>query len=72
MAEAAESAERRVIMDIIYDCHYCNWACCDDADAESKVKCYVDDFEFFDHDVADPKEAESCPWFRFCDSFPKW
>ena len=54
----------------IEDCHYCEYACC--SDKESSVDCYVEDFAYFDHNVTDPKEAETCGWFSFCDIFPKY
>lgn len=54
----------------IEDCHYCEYACC--SDKESSVDCYVEDFAYFDHHVTDPKEAETCGWFSFCDIFPKY
>jgi hypothetical protein len=54
----------------IVDCHYCNYGFC--ADSTSKVDCYCADGEYFDHEVTDPKEAENCIFFMYCDSFPKW
>ena len=53
----------------IVDCHYCENAMC--ADATGWCDCYNDD-GYFDHTVKDSKlEAEQCPFFSFCDSFPK-
>lgn len=52
------------------DCHYCEYACCDNADSEI-VSCNVDD-GYFDHYVNDSSEAKKCSSFRYCDSFPKW
>ena len=55
--------------DIIVDCHYCEEAACISAD--SGCNCY-NDFGYFDHTVEDSKrEAEECPFFRYCDIFPK-
>ena len=57
-------------MNEIKDCHYCNEAACESA--ESDCDCY-NDFGFFDHSVKDSKkEAEECPFFSFCDIFPKY
>ena len=54
----------------IIDCHYCEWAMCQDKDSE--CDCYVEDFGYFSHHVEDEqKEAESCLWFKFCGIFPK-
>lgn len=53
----------------VVDCHYCGHAMC--RDENSKVDCYVDDFEYFDHHVEDSSEAQNCNWFYFCDTFPK-
>lgn len=58
-------------MDKIKDCRYCEYAVCYDEDS-FRVDCYVDDFQYFDHHVEDPKEAEKCKWFSFCDIFPKY
>lgn len=56
--------------EIIRDCHYCEYACCDSPDGW--CNCYVEDFAYFDHKVKDSKkEAEECEWFEFCDIFPK-
>lgn len=54
---------------IIRDCHYCEYAMCQDK--TSSVDCYVDDLAYFDHHVEDSQEAKKCNWFRFCDIFPK-
>lgn len=54
----------------IKDCHYCNWCMCIDEN-DDKAACYVEDNGYFSHDITDPKEAETCPDFIFCDSFPK-
>lgn len=54
----------------IKDCHYCNWCMCSDANDE-RAACYVEDNGYFSHNITDPKEAETCPDFIFCDSFPK-
>ena len=51
------------------DCHYCEFAMCNDE--ESDVDCYADGC-YFDHHVEDSKEAEECPWFGYCDIFPKF
>ena len=54
----------------IRDCHYCEYACCDDADGW--CDCYVEDGAYFSHHVVDSKkEAEKCEWFEYCDVFPK-
>lgn len=56
--------------DKIIDCHYCEWAACQDA--EGWRDCYVEDFGYFSHSVEDSKkEAENCLWYKFCDVFPK-
>jgi hypothetical protein len=50
------------------DCHYCENAMC--SDATGWCKCYADGF--FDHEVVDSKEeAEQCPFFSYCEIFPK-
>lgn len=55
----------------IIDCHYCNYAMCQDENA--KVDCYVEDNRYFSHHVENSKEeAGNCPWFEFCDVFPKF
>ena len=57
-------------MSEIRDCHYCNEAACESA--ESDCDCYGD-VGYFDHRVKDSKkEAEECPFFSFCDIFPKY
>ena len=54
----------------IIDCHYCEYACCDDA--TGWCLCYADDGGYFDHGVKDSKkEAEECSDFKFCNIFPK-
>ena len=59
------------MMNIIVDCHYCEYASCEDPN--SWCSCYVEDFGYFDHKVIDSKkEAEECDWFEFCDIFPKY
>ena len=35
----------------IIDCHYCEWAMCQDKDSE--CDCYVEDFGYFSHHVED-------------------
>lgn len=55
---------------IIRDCHYCQYAACEDADLE--VDCYVEDGGYFDHHVKDSNEAKNCSDFWFCDYFPKY
>lgn len=56
---------------MIVDCHYCEYATCDDAN--SWCNCNVEDGCYFDHEVKDSKkEAEECSWFEFCDIFPKY
>lgn len=55
--------------DEIVDCHYCGHAIC--KDENSKVTCCVNDFEYFDHDIENSGEAQSCKWFYYCDTFPK-
>lgn len=58
------SDEKRII-----DCHYCENACCENAGGW--CKCYNDDGNF-SHDVEDSREeAENCPFFEYCDIFPK-
>jgi len=58
-------------MDSVKDCHYCNYACC--SDANSDVSCYVEDGGYFSHYVTDSKkEAEECRYFKYCDCFPKY
>lgn len=55
----------------IIDCHYCEYACCENAD--SWCNCYVEDGNYFSHEVKDSKkEAEECSDFMFCDIFPKF
>lgn len=55
---------------IIVDCHYCEYASCEDPN--SWCTCYVEDFAYFDYEVIDSrKEAEGCDWFEFSDIFPK-
>lgn len=55
----------------IIDCHYCEYACCENA--TSWCKCYIEDGNYFSHEVKDSKkEAEECSWFEFCDIFPKF
>ena len=57
--------------DKVVDCHYCEYACCNDEN--SSVDCYVEDFSYFDHHVVDSKkEAEECEWFEYCGIFPKF
>ena len=56
-------------MSKIRDCHYCEYASCNDADSD--VDCYVEDDNYFDHHVKDGKEAEQCDDFEYCDVFPK-
>ena len=56
---------------IIVDCHYCEYASCEDPN--SWCACYVEDLGSFDHEVIDSKkEAEECDWFEFSDIFPKY
>lgn len=56
----------------IIDCHYCEYASCDSPDGEF-CDCYVEDNSYFDHHVKDSKkEAEECPFFEYCDIFPKY
>lgn len=45
-----------MITNIKRDCHYCEYAMCQDGD--SSVDCYVEDNAYFDHRVTDSKEAE--------------
>lgn len=52
------------------DCHFCNFACCDNQ--TSNVDCYCEDNAYFDHHVTDSKEAKTCNMFEYCGSFPKW
>lgn len=56
-------------MSEIRDCHYCEYAVCDDANSD--VDCYVEDGNYFHHHVRDSKEAEQCDDFEYCDVFPK-
>ena len=59
-----------IVKEVVIDCHYCEYACCNDE--KSSVDCYVEDFCYFDHCVIDSKkEAEECPFFEFCNIFPK-
>ena len=54
----------------IIDCHYCEEATCTDATGWCNCN---GDFGYFDHEVKDSKkEAEECPFFRYCDIFPKY
>lgn len=56
--------------EFIIDCHYCEYAVCDDD--KSLVDCYSDDNGYFDHSVKNSrKEAEECNMFEFCSVFPK-
>ena len=52
-------------MSEIRDCHYCEYAVCDDANSD------VDCYNYFQHHVRDSKEAEQCDDFEYCDVFPK-
>lgn len=56
-------------MSEIRDCHYCEYAVCDDANSD--VDCYVEYGNYFHHHVRDSKEAEQCDGFEYCDVFPK-
>lgn len=56
-------------MSEIRDCHYCEYAVCDDANSD--VDCYVEDGNYFHHYVRDNKEAEQCDDFEYCDVLPK-
>jgi len=56
-------------MSEIRDCHYCEYAVCNDANSE--VDCYVEDGNYFQHHVREGKEAEQCYDFEYCDVFPK-
>lgn len=56
---------------IIIDCHYCEYACCENSN--SWCDCYCDDGNYFNHEVKDSKkEAEECGLFVYSDIFPKF
>lgn len=51
------------------DCHYCDYACCEDE--KDEVSCFAEEFFYFSHYVTDSKEAEQCKNFVYNGVFPK-
>lgn len=52
------------------DCRYCEHAATESANS-NWCSCYVDD-GYFDHKIEDFREANTCKWFEYSDSFPKY